>query len=388
MKRSLIALLFITTATPALAQHSGHSMPMPSTQSQPAPANPHAGHTPPAQSQAADPHAGHQMPAPPPPVAADPHAGHQTAPAAAPVPAADPHAGHAMPAQTPQAAPANPHQGHDMGTMPQAADPHAGHQMGQMGADSPAPPVAPPPPEARSGPAHAADTVYNPAEMAVVREDLRQEHGDGRTYRFMIDQLEVAVQNGRNAYTWEDVQFWYGGDLNRLWIKSEGEGVFGQGVESAEVQALWSRAISPYWDLQAGIRYDFRPEPERGHLVLGVQGLAPYWFEIDAAAFLSEEGDVTARFEGEYDLRLTQRLILQPRAEVDFSLQNIPETRVGGGLSTAEAGLRLRYEIVPEFAPYVGVEYERAFGNTADFRRADGEDVGGLRLVLGVRTWF
>lgn len=371
MNRLLILLLATTVSTPALAQHAGHTAP-------PAqPANPHAGHT---------------MPAPAPPPAANPHAGHampQSAPPLAAPATPDPHAGHTMPAQTPPApATVDPHAGHDMSAMPQAADPHAGHQMGTVATESPAPPVGPPPPEALSGPAHAAELVYNPTEVANAREELRQEHGAMPTYRFMIDQLEYAARDGRDGYEWEDVQFWYGGDLNRLWIKSQGEGTFGEGVESAEVQALFSRAITPYFDLQAGVRYDFRPEPERGYLVLGMQGLAPYWFEVDAAAFLSEEGDLSARAEVEYDLRLTQRLILQPRTELDFSLQDVPELRIGSGLSTAEAGLRLRYEIVPEFAPYLGVQYERAFGDTADFRRADGEDVGGWSLVLGVRAWF
>jgi copper resistance protein B len=122
--------------------------------------------------------------------------------------------------------------------------------------------------------------------------------------------------------------------------------------------------------------------------VLGIEGLAPYWFEVDAVAFVSNKGDVSARFEGEYDLRLTQKLILQPRIELDLALQDVPEIGLGSGLSAAEAGLRLRYEIAPEFAPYVGVAYERAFGDTAGFRRAAGEEAGGLSLLVGVRAWF
>lgn len=359
MNRLLIFLFAASVSMPALAQHAGHG----------------------AQPSQPDPHAGHQMPAQPQQV--DPHAGHTR-----PTPQADPHAGHQMPAaHAPATQPADPHAGHQMPQAPAAAaDPHAGHDMSSM--QSVAPPVAPPPPEARGGPAHAADQVYSQGAMANAREELRREHGAMPTHRFMIDQLEYAVRDGRDGYQWEDVQFWYGGDLNRLWIKSQGEGTFGEGVESAEVQALYSRAITPFFDLQAGVRYDFRPEPERGYLVLGVQGLAPYWFEVDAAAFLSERGDVTARAEVEYDLRLTQRLILQPRTELDFSLQDVPELGIGSGLSTAEAGLRLRYEFVPEFAPYVGVQYERAFGDTADFRRVAGEDVGGWSLRLGVRAWF
>jgi copper resistance protein B len=282
--------------------------------------------------------------------------------------------GHCTPAATPAPSPGA------------TADPHAGHNM--SGAATSGPPVAPPPREALSGPPHAADQVFGPDRMAAAREGIRAEHGGGQTYRFLADQLELNLRNGRDGYAWEGVQFWYGGDLNKLWIKSDGEGTFGEGVERAEVQALFSRAIAPFFDLQAGVRYDFRPRPDRAHLVLGIQGLAPYWFEIEAAAFLSEKGDITARAEVEYDLRITQRLILQPRAELDLSLQDIPELGIGAGLSTAEAGLRLRYEIVPEFAPYVGVQYERAIGDTADFRRASGDEVGGWSLVLGVRAWF
>jgi len=203
----------------------------------------------------------------------------------------------------------------------------------------------------------------------------------------LIDQFETRIQSGRDGYAW-DAQAWYGGAINRLWIKTEGEGTFGGGIEAAEVQALWSRAIDPWFNVQAGVRYDFRPEPERGYLVLGIQGLAPYWFEVDGAFFLSQKGDLSARFEGEYDQRITQQLILQPRVDLDFSLQDVPELRIGSGLSSAEAGLRLRYEFVPEFAPYVGVHYGRAFGDTARLRRAAGEDVGGWSFLVGVRTWF
>lgn len=250
------------------------------------------------------------------------------------------------------------------------------------------PPVAPPPPQAIKGPAHAADTVYPPGEMAATREQLRMEHGDGKTSRFMIDRLEHVTRNGDDGYAWDDVQFWYGSDLNKLWLKSAGEGVDGEGVEEAEVQALWSRAISPFFDVQAGVRYDIRPEPDRTHLVLGLQGLAPYWFEVDAAAFLSEDGDLTGRIESEYDLRITQKLILQPRAELELAAQEDSERAIGSGLCAAGAGVRLRYQFVPEFAPYVGVEYEHAFGDTQDLRRAIDEDTGGWSLLIGVRAWF
>lgn len=343
----LLALLLAATATPALAQHEGHG-------------------------QTADPHAGHQMPGQEP--APDPHAGHAMP---SPAPAADPHAGHAMPAP-------DPHAGHDMGAMPQA-DPHAGHQMPAAPA---APPVAPPPPAALEGPEHAADTVFDANAMEAIRELVRAEHGDTRTGRFSIDRLEAAFRGGRDGFEWDDVQYWYGTPLDRLWLKSRGEGTFGEGIEEAEIQALWSHALNPWFDLQTGIRADFRDGPDRAYLVLGIQGLAPYWFELDGAAFLSEKGDLTGRIEAEYDQRITQRLILQPRAEVELSAQDVPELGLGSGLTGIEAGLRLRYEFVPEFAPYVGVQYERVFGDTARFARAAGEDVGGFSFVVGLRAWF
>ena len=406
MRARLMILLAACVSAPALAQHAGHdAAPPPATVATPdrcpdgtAPArqDPHAAHAaapgsasrticdpdplPPASGATPDPHAGHVMPAAPRPPqgspASDTHAGHTTPP---PAPAtADPHAGHPMPA-----APA-----------PSAAqDPHADHRMGEAAEAPPVPPVGPLPPEALSGPAHAADTVYDRSDMATAREEVRRESGDLRSYRFLIDQLEVSLRRGRDGYVWDDAQFWYGGDIDKLWIKSQGEGAFGGALESAEVQALWSHAISPWFDLQAGARYDFEPNPRRGYLVLGFQGLAPYWFEVDGALFLSNKGDLSGRIEVEYDQRITQRLILQPRAEADFAFQNVPEIGLGSGLSTAELGLRLRYEFFPArapavIAPYVGVQYERAFGNTADFRRAAGDSVGGWRFLLGVRTWF
>ena len=418
MSRLLILLAATALAPPALAQHAGHGAP-----SQQAPAadcapehaamghctpvkvrpvtDPHAGHAAPA----ADPHAGHAKPAQttPPAPTGDPncapeHAamGHCT-PVAAPAPAAPvsaPHAHDAIPEQNAAPAADDPNcpaehaaMGHCTPTTAPAslADPHARHSA--AAAEPTAPPTAPPPPAATAGPAHAADFVYGEDAMAEAREMLRREHGAISTYKFLVDQAEGKVRDGRDGYAW-DAQAWYGGDINKAWLKSEGEGAFGESLERAEVQALWSRAIDPWFDLQAGIRQDFGHGPDRTHLALGVQGLAPYWFEVDGALFLSTKGDVTARFEAEYDLRITQRLILQPLVEFDLSAQDIPELGIGSGLSSAGIAARLRYEIRPEFAPYVGLEYERAFGDTADLARAAGEDVSALSFVLGIRTWF
>jgi copper resistance protein B len=255
------------------------------------------------------------------------------------------------------------------------------------GASAPEIVVAPPPPDALRGPDHAADTMWNPATMAASRRVLRSEHGDIQVGKVLVDRLEYAGRGGRDSYVW-DAQAWWGGDIDKVWLKSEGEGSWGHRVERAEVQALWSHAIDPWFDIQAGVRHDFSAGPERTYFAVGVQGLAPYWFDVELAAFVSEKGEVSARAEAEHDIRLTQRLILQPRLELNLALQDVPERRIGAGLDSAELGLRLRYEIAPQFAPYVGLSFGRAFGGSARFRRADGDDVGGWNALLGIRAWF
>lgn len=348
--KALLVLLLAGAASPALALQN---TPAPAAC---APEHAAMGHCtpppPPAPAPAPDPHAGHQMPAPEQPPAPDPHAGHQI-PVPAPAPAAP------------------------------ASDPHAGHSMGPAPAEVP---VGPPPPEAYSGPGNAADQVWGRAAMEPGRAVLFSEHGDIAAHKVLIDQLEWRVQKGRDGY-FLNAEAWFGGDIDKLWLKTEIEGERGARPDQAEFQALWSHAVDPWFNLQAGVRLDAEPD-RRAHLVVGIEGVSPYWIEVDAAAFLSDRGDVTARFEAEHDMRITQKLILQPRAELDFSLQDIPRERLGAGLSTIELGARLRYEFVPNFGPYVGVAYERAVGDSARFRRAEGEDVGGLQFLVGLRAWF
>ena len=309
---------------------------------------------------------------------------------AAASPALAQHEGHDMnPMEEQQPAAADPHAGHDMGQQPPetpSADPHAGHDMSGE-AEPENPPPWPASDAARSGPPHAADAIFGTSEMAAARKQMVAESGSMTTHKIIADRLEYRAQDGKDGYIW-DVQAWYGGDIDKLWLKSEGEGDFGESPESIEVQALWSHAIGPFFDLQAGVRYDFRPDPERAYLVAGVQGLTPYKFELDAAAFLSDEGDLSARIEAEYDQRITQSLILQPRVEASFSAQDVPEFGIGSGLSSLEAGLRLRYEFAPQFAPYIGVEWERKIGDTADFARLAGEEAETTRMVVGIRAWF
>ncbi|KHK91566.1 copper resistance protein B [Novosphingobium malaysiense] len=247
-------------------------------------------------------------------------------------------------------------------------------------------PKAPPPPEAFSGPLHAADQFLGEDVMAASREEVVREISGMPVFWFMADRAEYRARQGKDGYLW-DVQAVYGGHVDKLWLKSEGEGSFGEKPESAEVQALWSHAIGPWWDVQAGVRQDL-VGPSRTHAVVGIQGLAPYLFEVDASAFVSNKGDVTGRIEAELDQRITQRLILQPRAELNLAAQDIPELGVGAGLDRIEAGLRLRYQIRREFAPYVGIAQEWRVGQSADYAQAAGEDPSVTNFVAGVRFWF
>ncbi len=184
-----------------------------------------------------------------------------------------------------------------------------------------------------------------------------------------------------------DLQGRYGGDYHRFWWKTEGALDDGS-TEDAELQLLYSRAWTAYFDLQVGVRYEDFESGDRVSLVAGTQGMAPYKFEVDAAAFLSEDGDLSVRAEFERDLFLSNQLILQPRAELQVAFSDVPEIGVGSGLSELSLGLRLRYEYSRRFAPYVGVEWEGAFGDTADLLEAAGEDTDVLSAVLGVRFMF
>ncbi|MBD8617311.1 copper resistance protein B [Sphingomonas sp. CFBP 13728] len=243
-----------------------------------------------------------------------------------------------------------------------------------------APPPAPPT-------TLAAARFYDPATMATANRLMRDEHGGMRLSQVIFNLAEVQVRNGRDGYRW-DGEGWFGGDIHRLVVKTEGEGSFADRVDNAEVQLLYSKALDPYWNLQAGVRQDLGAGAKRTYAVVGVEGLAPYWFDVEGTVFLSDKGDVLARGEAWYDQRITQRAILQPRVELNFAAQDMPGSRIGAGLSTAEVGLCLRYEIKREFAPYVGVSWERRYGATARFARADGDDTGGIALALGVRAWF
>ena len=220
-----------------------------------------------------------------------------------------------------------------------------------------------------------------PASKVQAAED------DAIAVYFQAEQLEYRLKKGTDILAF-DVNAWIGEDYNKIAFKSEGEKLVGGAFESVETQFLYRRLISKFFDLEVGFRHDFRPKPKRNFGVLGVQGLAPYWFEVNGAAFLSSKGDLSARFEAGYDLLLTQKLILEPSFEVNVAFSNDEAVGVGKGLSDIDLGLRLRYEVTRKFAPYIGINWERKFGKTASFARADGEEVSALSVLTGVRFWF
>lgn len=235
--------------------------------------------------------------------------------------------------------------------------------------------------------ADAADAIWDAEAMARARAAMHREHGGGTFSKVTIDLAEITFGRDHEGYRWE-ADAWFGGDIHRLALKTEGEGEWGGSFEDVELTALYSRAIGPYFNLQAGVRHDIRPDPSRTYAVAGVEGLAPFWFEVGGYLYLSHRGEVRGRLTAEYDQRVTQRLILQPKVEFDLAAQDMPDIGIGAGLSSAEIGLRLRYEITREFAPYVGLVHDAKVGSTADYARAGGEDAASTTFVAGVRFWF
>jgi copper resistance protein B len=268
-------------------------------------------------------------------------------------------------------APAVPAEAQDMGAMPGMQTPAA-----------PAPPQTAGPPPAED---HAADRYYDPAAMARARDVLAMEHGGMSVSKLTLNFAEFQAGHG-GGWRW-NAEGWQGGDLNRLVIRSEGDGAREGGLDAAEVQALWSRAVSPYADLQLGLRQDVATAA-RTYATAGIETLLPYWIQAEGALFLSQKGELLARAEAAYDLRLTQRLVLQPRAELNFAARDTAETRTGRGLSTAELALRLRYEIRRDLAPYIGLAWDRSVGRTADFVRAAGEQPDRAGFIVGLSAWF
>jgi copper resistance protein B len=236
-----------------------------------------------------------------------------------------------------------------------------------------------PPPDARDPDTYAEGT----RKHAMPGMDM----ADNDLYgRMLINELEFS--DGRREHGQSlDAEAWYGGDYHKLWLKAEGERRDGR-LESLRTEALWDRVFATFWSTQLGVRHDTGGGASRNWLAFGVQGLAPYWFETTATAYASSGGMLAARGEVRYELLLTQRLILEPKLEANLYSKDDPARGIGSGLSDASFGLRLRYEIRRQFAPYIGVSWNGKFGRTADFARAAGERVSDTQAVAGVRIWF
>ena len=203
----------------------------------------------------------------------------------------------------------------------------------------------------------------------------------------IFNQLEGRWNGSNTEFRW-DGQGWIGTDYDKLWIKSEGTLQSNGALDDGQQQFLYSRAITTYFDLQGGLRSDIDSRPTRNWAAFGIQGLAPYFFDLEVTGYVSGEGHLAAKLEASYDLLLTQRLILQPQIELNLYSKADPARLVGAGFSDIDTGLRLRYEFNRKFAPYIGVVYEGKFGQTANFARQAGESTSDVRFVFGIRTWF
>ncbi len=210
--------------------------------------------------------------------------------------------------------------------------------------------------------------------------------GDPIISKVMIDQFEVRDDSGESTTVLEG-QAWIGKDLNKLWLKLDSDYENSDEYES-ELQLLYSKAVLPYWDLQLGLRNDSSKDETNNFAVLGIQGLAPYYFETDAATFVSEDGDISARVSFEYELLFTQKLILSPEISFNIHAQDDAQSGIGSGLASSNMGLRLRYELAREFAPYLGINQDQLYGKTADYAKAAGIDSRNNQWVIGVRAWF
>lgn len=230
--------------------------------------------------------------------------------------------------------------------------------------------------------------LASPNGMAMSAEPLRFS-------QVMVDQLEVRDTDEGRVLGWE-ASAWYGGDLNKVYFATEGERLMAPAhgdedpaTEGAETRLAWNHAFAPYWDWQLGVRRDWQPDdPNRDWASLGVQGVAPYQFEVDANLFIGEDGLTNLRLEAEYEFLLTQKLVLVPSVEANLYGKEDNELGIGDGLTDIEAGLRLRYEIRREIAPYIGINWEKQYGDTADKTRAAGGKTEEGALVAGIRVWF
>lgn len=236
------------------------------------------------------------------------------------------------------------------------------------------------PPEGARSPDYSDGYHYGTMEGMEMRDDPA-------VGVLLLDRLEyVHARDGGSAVA-VDGDVWYGRNLDKLWLKFEGEHSGGR-LQDLRTEAFWSHAVAPFWDTQLGLRHDFGAGPDRTWAAFGIEGLAPYWFDTEATFYVGQDGRTAARVAFEYEARFTRHLILQPSLEANLYGRDDPQRGIGSGLADVEAGLRLRYEIRREFAPYVGVVWQQRFGRTRDHARAQGEPVDDLQFVAGFRIWF
>jgi copper resistance protein B len=258
-------------------------------------------------------------------------------------------------------------------------------EMAQMNSAKMQPQGGSAPKDARDPHAYSAGTTLTEGPYALEgneRLTLADEHP---FYALLGDRLEYNEQANAGVF---DLQAWYGTTFDRLVIKTEGD--FSEGsIEENQTDILWGHAVSAYWDTQAGVRLDYNKEGEnRQWLAFGLQGLAPYWFELDMTAYVGERGNTAFTLEAEYELLLTQKLIIQPRAEITLYGKNDKQNELGSGLSSSAIGFRVRYEFTRQFAPYIGVEWGNKFGNTADYATSSGQSSNNTAFVAGIKFWF
>lgn len=241
--------------------------------------------------------------------------------------------------------------------------------------------AAPPPVPAD----HAADALFPLQRMAAARRELLGE--DRITFsQILVDRLELQPAGRGTGYAWQG-EASFGTDRDRAVVATEGEGRIGRKIVEAELQAKWRHAIGPWFDAEIGLRHDLQPGPSRSYLVLGVEGIAPYWIDTEAQLFVSNKGDVHARLQAGLDQRITQRIVLRPEAEIDIALQDVPELGITSRIPEWSLGFRLRYEVTPRFAPYIGLDLRRDAPATPS-RAAGQRDRDGMNLLIGMRTWF
>ena len=264
---------------------------------------------------------------------------------------------------------------------PAAAGQHAGHTQ-----EKPKPAPAPGEKPAEPLPPFIPPITDDDRKAAFPNVEGHAVHDNAVNYFVLFDQLEWQAGNDVSGVN-VDTTGWVGRDRERLWFRAEGDSDDGR-VADAEAHVFYGRQFARWWDLVAGVRQDFNPGPARTWAAVGVQGLAPYWFEVEATFYVGTSGRTHARFDVEYELLLTNRLVLQPLVEVDVYGKSDPERGIGAGLSTIDSGLRVRYEVSRELAPYIGVTWSRKFGKTAELAESARKDPGGARFVTGLRLWF